>query len=285
MNKQQIITGKALLSGVTGAPISHSKSPQLHNYWLSKYNIDGAYIPINIKNKKNFNHTIYTLQEMGFKGLNVTAPYKIDAFNVCSELSKRAVAISSVNTLVFKDNNKIFGDSSDGFGFIAPLKNINFNFKDSTCLILGSGGSASAIIYELATNDIKNIIIANRTVGKACDLVSRLKLNDICSVVSLNEELNDIIKNVDLVINTTTLGNDGKYHFPFLVKNINPSAVVYDILYSPKLTCLLQQAKKNGNTIINGEGMLLYQATVGFKYWFNVNPKVTKNLHNIIFSP
>ena len=135
-----MISGKAKLAGVIGDPISHSKSPLIHNYWLNINQIDGAYIPLHV-NSKDLISSVKSLQNVGFKGINVTVPHKIEVIKVVDELSDLAKKIGAVNTLVFKEDGLIYGDNTDAYGFI---ENIKSDYNKGEALILGAGGASRA---------------------------------------------------------------------------------------------------------------------------------------------
>ena len=139
------LTGAAKLAGVTGWPISQSKSPRMHGHWLKELGIDGAYVPFAI-HPDNFQSAIYGLRDANFQGLNVTSPHKEAAYEICDILSPSAEAIGAVNTLVFKSNGNIFGDNTDGYGFIQNIRqnSPDFTFESGPALVLGAGGAAKA---------------------------------------------------------------------------------------------------------------------------------------------
>ncbi len=282
-NKFLNINGKTKIAGVTGNPISHSKSPKIHNFWLNENNIDGVYIPIPIK-VGDFNDVVKSMAKIGIMGMNVTSPYKIEAYNICDELSDCAREIGAVNTLTFKDNGTIHGDCTDAYGFYQALIDMNKNFtiKDKVALVIGAGGASRAIIWQLIHENASKVIIANRTISKAEDIVKSLNIQDKCEVISIND-MESHLQDIHLLVNTTTLGATKENDLHINLENLNKNATVYDILYNPTETTLLQNAKANGNPYLNGEGMLLHQAVPAFTRWFKIKPDVTSNLYKYIY--
>ena len=184
-----------------------------------------------------------------------------------------------MNTIVFGKDGKIFGDNSDHFGFIQNIKsqNHNFNFYGKKILLLGAGGASRAIVYGLLKEGVDEIFIANRDLAKAkkiADDFSKLGNFQIIPWKKRDENL----ANFDMLINSTALGMVEKEELEIDLKTLKKSALVCDIVYKPLMTNLLLQAKRNGNPIITGIGMLIYQGLVGFEKWFGVVPEVDDHL-------
>lgn len=263
-----IITGKAKVAAVLGWPVEHSRSPLLHNFWLKRYGIDGVYIPLAVK-PENFKKVIIGLSASGFKGCNITIPNKEIAFSCCDEVDEIARKIGSVNTLTFKNDGKIFGTSTDGAGFIESLRDHNIRIKNCNVLILGAGGAARSVISSLAHEKAK-ITIANRTNSRALQLAQDLGTGNVIAW----DAWTSLLGQYDLLVNTTSLGMEGKESFDFDLSKAKSDLVVTDIVYVPRLTPLLKVAKEFNLKTIEGLGMLLHQARFGFREWFGVDPKV-----------
>ena len=156
------------LAGVIGHPISHSKSPKLHNYWLTKYKINGFYVPFSVTTEK-LKSSIEGLIDLGFKGVNVTIPHKTNVLTYADSVTDRASLIGAANTLYFSKSGKIHADNTDGYGFIQNIMDEipDFDFYDKTAIIYGAGGSSRAIASALISNGIKEVGISNRTRSKA----------------------------------------------------------------------------------------------------------------------
>ena len=142
-----ILTGKARLAGITGWPVGHSRSPRLHGFWLDRYGIDGAYVPLPIE-PAHFAEAIRGLLRAGFAGVNCTIPHKVAAFAVCDVVDETAHRAGAVNTLVFQDG-RITGTNTDGWGFLENLRANGVDPAAGPALILGAGGAARAIVAVL----------------------------------------------------------------------------------------------------------------------------------------
>ncbi len=265
-------------TGVIGHPISHSKSPIIHNYWIDKYELSGAYKAIDIQ-PNNLKQDVQQLIDDGYKGFNVTVPHKIAIMDLCYEIDDLAKIIGAVNTVYIKDG-KLYGTNTDAYGFTQNIK-INaphFDFRSKKAVILGAGGAAKSILYALEKAGISEIIIANRTRGKADKLAHGI-------IKSIDwEQRNNALKDADIIINTTSLGMTGQPALSMDLTKINPNALITDIVYAPLLTDLLLQAKSKNLEIVTGIGMLLHQARAGFELWYGTNPEVTKELEQMVLT-
>ncbi|KLN60874.1 shikimate dehydrogenase [Kiloniella spongiae] len=282
-----ILSGKARLAGVIGWPISHSKSPRLHGYWLENMGIDGAYLPLAIE-PDNFEDALRGLMYSGFSGVNVTVPHKEAALNFCDEVDPLAKRIGAVNTIVFKDGRS-YGSNTDAFGFIENLKqgteNIDFSldFSGAKTIVLGAGGASRGVIVALQDAGVQNIILVNRTRERAEVLAADLSSGaDGMITVADWDDRNDVLNDCDLLVNTTSLGMAGQPPLELSLDKLPKSCVVTDIVYAPLITPLLGMAEENGNKTVDGLGMLLHQARPGFEAWFGGKPKVTEDLRTFV---
>lgn len=272
----QLITGKAKIAAVLGWPIEHSRSPLLHNFWLQRYQIDGAYIPLAVK-VEDFKNVIQGMKAAGFKGCNVTIPHKEAAYQCCDIVDETAKKMGSVNTLWFTEDGKIHGTSTDGDGFVANLKDADVTLTDKKILILGAGGAARSVAYSLI-QDGAQITITNRTLQRAEQLVRDLGAGQIIEWQSWIKELGQF----DVLVNTTSLGMEGKDDYLFDLQHASKDLVVTDIVYVPRVTPLLEVAELKGLKTVEGLGMLLHQARLGFTKWFGVDPAVDHELTEFV---
>lgn len=273
----KLLTGSARLAGVVGWPVSHSRSPRIHNTWLNRYGIDGAYVPLPIR-PEDFTITIPALAKAGFAGVNVTIPHKEAAFMVCDHVDESALRAGAVNTLVFTPAG-IKGLNTDGYGFLANLHQHRINPMAGPVLILGAGGAARGIGAALQ-EDGANITFTNRTPERAAALAAALPPAKVLAWEKREAALADYA----LLINTTSLG---MRHQPPLDMNLSratPNLVVADIVFAPQETPLLAAAKARGLKPVEGLGMLLHQAVPGFAAWFGVAPEVDDELYRIAAS-
>jgi len=265
---------------VLGHPINHSKSPRLHNFWLSEYGVNGYYIPLDI-DPRDFEKHICSLPQLGFVGANVTIPYKEKVLKVADKISDRAALIGASNTLTFLPDGKIYADNTDGYGFIQNIKSKynDWSAKDGMSVVFGAGGASRAILGALIEDGANEIVLANRTRSRAdqlrSDFGAKIKVVDW---MKIQNYLNDAAN----VINTTSLGMIGKENLPIPLDKLSKNTLVTDIVYTPIKTPLLAYASKNGCRIVDGLGMLIYQAIPGFERWFGVKPADSQDLRELL---
>ena len=268
------------LAGVIGNPIAHSKSPKLHNYWLSKYKINGFYIPFSVTTE-NLETSIKSLMALGFSGVNVTIPHKTNVLSFADSITDRASLIGAANTLYFSKSGKIHADNTDGYGFIQNIIDEipDYDFYDKTALIYGAGGSARAIASALLSNGVKEVGITNRTRSKA-QIISE-NLGAKVSVVDWRSAPDTITK-VDIIINATSMGMVGQPDFSQPISRAKKTALVVDIVYNPLITELIKEAKKLKLKTVGGIGMLINQAVPGFEHWFQKKPQIDEEIRKFI---
>lgn len=274
-----ILSGNARLAGVLGWPVSHSRSPRLHGFWLERHGIDGAYLPLAVR-PEDFSAAVRGLRAAGFRGCNVTVPHKIAAFEICDTVDDSARRAGAVNTLVF-GNDGITGSNTDGGGFLANLRASGVDPGAGPALVLGAGGAARAIIASLQDLGV-TVSISNRTRQRA-DALAR----DLPGLRVLDwDRRADALADHALLVNTTTVG----MHKPGeagekLVVDLASAATgmaVADIVYVPLETPLLAAARSAGLRPVEGLGMLLHQAVPGFSAWFGVTPTVDDALRRFV---
>jgi shikimate dehydrogenase len=271
---------RPFLAAVLGNPISHSKSPRMHNYWLKKNQINGYYMPIKVK-LGDFEKTIKSLISMGFSGVNVTIPHKLSALEIADESSETAQSIGAANTLIFTKEKKIYADNTDAYGFIRNIKSKfpNWDPKKGASVVLGAGGASRAVIAALLSEGSRKIIVLNRTIEKAEEL--KIEFNNKISVESWSH-LDEIVASSSNIINTTSLGMNNETFVPIDPKSIPKEALVSDLVYTPLKTKLLKLGQDRGSKTVDGLGMLMYQGIPGFEAWFGQTPLVTEELRKIL---
>ncbi len=273
-----ILSGKAKLAGVMGWPVEHSRSPRLHGFWLERYAIDGAYVPLAVPPEK-IRAALRALPSLGFQGCNVTIPHKEAAFVEVDHLTEQAKKIGAVNTVIVLKDGTLRGDNTDGYGFIENLKAGAPDWSpDRPVVVLGAGGAARGILVALQEAGVKEIRLTNRTVERAEALAGELGAITVIDWDRRGECLEDI----GLLVNTTSLGMTGQAPLDISLHGLNKTAVVTDIVYSPLKTALLEAAENRGNPAVDGLGMLLHQARPGFAAWFGREPEVSEDLRNFV---
>ncbi len=266
------LSGEAKLAGVMGWPVRHSLSPRLHGFWLAEHGIDGAYVPLAVK-PDDFTDALRALPKLGFRGVNVTVPHKQAAFAAVDELSETAKRLGAVNTVVVAADGRLFGDNTDGFGFMESIKQAGaaLAIKGRPVTVLGAGGAARAIVAALCDAGVAEVRLVNRTRARAEALAQRIG----GPVEPLPwDHVRTAFSDTALVVNTTSLGMTGEPPLELELDALPADAVVTDIVYNPLQTPLLTQARARGNTVVDGLGMLLHQARPGFEAWFSVMPQV-----------
>ncbi|MBB5514480.1 shikimate dehydrogenase [Rubricella aquisinus] len=271
-----------LLAGVVGNPIGHSRSPALHGHWLRRYGIAGHYIPIELR-PEHFETGIRALPKLGFRGINVTIPYKETILSMADQVSDRASLIGAANTIMFREDGGIYADNTDGYGFISNLEHHApaWSAKSGPALVLGAGGAAKAIVAAMVQAGAPEIRIANRTRNRAEALRERFGAR--VTVVDWNMAAG-AMADTATIINTTSLGMDGQPPLNLTFEAAPKSALATDIVYAPLITPFLSRAAEAGLVTVDGLGMLLHQAAPGFQHWFGVRPDVDDDLRAAVLS-
>jgi shikimate dehydrogenase len=268
-------------AGVIGWPVSHSRSPILHGYWLRKYGVAGSYERLPIA-PENFVSEFRALAARGFVGANVTIPHKQSAMACCDVLDSTAKRLGAVNTIIIKDG-RFYGSNTDGFGFMENLRQGAPDWKPDTgpAVIIGAGGAARAVIAALCDAGVKEIRLFNRSRSRADQLAGDLGGPIIpADWAGLNAALADCA----LLVNCTSLGMAGQPALEISLNTLAPSALVSDLVYTPLHTPLLQAAAARGNPTIDGLGMLIHQARPGFAAWFGILPDVDEALRALLLA-
>ena len=252
---------------VIGNPIEHSLSPKLHNYWIKKNNINAIYNKQKL-NENELKDLISEVKEKKIHGINVTVPFKKKVIPYLDKLSLESQNTQSVNT-IYLDNNKIIGHNTDIDGFELGIKNSKFDIKNKKVLILGAGGVVPSIIFALNKMKVSEITITNRTKHKA------EKLKDLFENLKV-VEWGDIPQ-FDMVINATSIGLNKNDEINLDFSKVDPNKFFYDIIYNPKETVFLKNAKKLGNKTENGKLMFIYQAFAAFNMWHGIQPEINND--------
>lgn len=279
------INGKTKLAGIIGYPLTYTLSPKIQNIAFSNTGLNWCYVPLRVENKNLFN-AMKGLKALGFKGVNVTMPYKESILEYIDELDPSAKIVEAVNTISIIEE-KLIGYNTDGTGFLKSIQeDANFDLKDKKALITGAGGAAKSIAVSLASAEVTKIIILNRTLEKAQIIEKLLKKffqNIEISSFDFNADLKKAFSEVDVIINTTPIGMDAAINqTPAPVEYILDKHFVYDLIYQPKETLFLNQAKKRGAKTLNGIGMLVYQGAASFEIWTGIYPQTEPMFKAII---
>ncbi len=276
-----ILTGQARLAGVVGWPVSHSRSPRLHGYWLDRHGIDGAYVPLPVAPGR-IETALRALPVLGFRGANVTVPHKEAALAVCDELDPLARRIGAVNTIVVGEDGRLIGSNTDAFGVTENLRRHSpWRSGHDPAVVLGAGGAARAACVALLDAGAASVRIANRTGLRAEILAEELG----AGVEAVDwDQRHAALDGATLLVNATSLGMDGQPPLEIDLSALPASAVVCDVVYVPLETPLLAAARARGNPVVDGLGMLLYQAQPAFEAWFGVRPEVDDELRRFVLA-
>lgn len=271
---------KRLLTGVIGSPIEHSLSPLIHNHWLATHRLPGVYAPYHVAPER-LDAFLALAPELGFRGLNVTIPLKTLVFDRLERRTDRAERAQSVNTLHFRDDGAVIGDSTDGYGFIANvLEGADLpSLEGLTVAMIGAGGAARAVVAALVAAGVASIRIANRTRANA-EIIAEA-FPDHVDIVDW-PLTPAFFEDADVIVNGTSLGLSGEDKHRWSIPPLKPGAVATDMVYAPLDTPFLQAARAAGAKTVDGLGMLLHQARPGFERWHGIDPTVTPALRRLV---
>lgn len=281
-----MIDGATKILGVLGWPVSHSMSPVMQNAALQKAGINACYLPIPCPSEK-LGDVVRGLRGMGFRGANVTIPHKQAVSRYVDGLSETSGFTGSVNTLYW-NGSRLMGTTTDPTGAILNLYESGVQLEDKRVALLGTGGAARALGFVLAKGlcpgkegrplhfEVRRLRILGRDVAKVNHLVESIR-QVIASQVRVDglplEKFPSAAGDTDLIINCTPLGmhpNIGKC--PLDVGSLDPQHIVYDIVYNPRETLLLREARARGCQTVEGIGMLVHQGAASFRHWFGKEP-------------
>ena len=257
---------------VIGNPITHSLSPELHNHWLRENSINGTY-NIEQLNENDLKEFFLKIKKNQINGANITVPFKKDVISYVDQLSLEAEKTQSVNTVYLK-NDKIIGHNTDIDGFELAIKDANYDVEGKKVLILGAGGVVPSIIFALYKMRVLSVTISNRTKTKAENLKSLF--NDL-KIIDWGEA-----SSFDMIINATSIGLKKEDRLNLDFSKFKDSEFFYDVIYNPKETNFLKDARLRGNKTMNGQMMFLYQAKEAFKIWTGITPEIDDKVIKIL---
>ena len=266
-----------ILAGVMGWPVAHSRSPRLHGYWLRRYGIDGAYVPLSV-DPKDLKQVLAALPRLGFAGCNLTLPHKELALKMVDRLDPMARRVGAVNTVVVDAKGRLEGRNTDAFGFIEHLRHSAPRWRGGSApvVVIGAGGASRAVLVALLDAGVGDIRLVNRTSGRAAALAR--EFGPRIAPLEWRQRM-AVLDGAGLLVNCTSLGMSGHAPLNLQLERLPDTAIVYDIVYAPLRTPLLADAKARGLKTVDGLGMLLHQARPGFEAWFGVSPQVDAGLY------
>ena len=265
--------------GIIGNPIKHSLSPVLHNYWFKKYNIEASYFTLDVKE----NQLIDIIKQIKLKkldGINITLPYKQKIVPHLDILVNDAEITSSVNTIFLNEQGTIVGENTDVFGLQAAyLKEVD-NAQKKKALVIGAGGVSPSVILSFQKSGIKDISVINRTSEKCIFLKKKFPSIKILDWRNIQEE----IKDYDIIVNATSLGLKHGQDFDFNFENIKENLIYIDTIYNPIETKTLKHLKEKNIKVFNGLDMFIYQGQKAFYLWNKINPEIDQSLVELLLS-
>ncbi len=281
------ISGRARLAGVLGWPVGHSKSPLLHNFWFERHGVDGVYVPLPVA-PADLALVVRALPRMGFLGCNVTLPHKAAMVGLVDDLDPLAAAIGAVNTVLIDEAGRTTGCNTDGPGFLAQLDATVPGWRRNVrrVVLVGAGGAARALAFTLLEAGIAELAIVNRTMERATTLAAHLSENSSVRIEALPwAARHRSLEGRDLLVNTTSQGMVGEPALDLELAALPASAIVADIVYTPLVTPLLAAAGRLGHPVVDGLGMLLHQALLGFAHWGGSTPEVDDAARRLMSAP
>jgi shikimate dehydrogenase len=267
-------------AGVMGWPVEHSRSPLLHGFWLKEHKIDGEYVLLPVR-PEELGPSLHGLAARGFAGCNLTIPHKAAALALVAAVDAVAARIGAINTVIIRSDGTLEGRNTDAFGFRENLRAAQPGWGASAgpAVVLGAGGAARAVVAALLDDGVPEIRLINRSRERAAALAAAL--GGPIEVVDWARRAT-ALAGAALLVNTTSLGQTGHPPLELALDALPTQALVNDIVYVPPETPLLSAARRRGNAVVDGLGMLLHQARPAFAAWFGVMPEVTPALRQAV---
>jgi shikimate dehydrogenase len=264
-----MIGGSTRLVGVMGWPVSHSRSPAMHNAAFATLGLDWAYVPLSVA-PEEVGSAVAGLRALGFAGANVTVPHKQAVMPYLDQLTPAAQAAGAVNSIAVCEGGALLGDTTDGYGFLRDLEEHGVG-APRRAVVIGSGGAARSVVYALSEAG-SAVTVCARNEAKAaalCAAVDQALPNRAgrLSVAAFPSEMGEAVRNVDLLVNATSLGLHEGDAAPWdSTVHLRPGQVAYDLIYSRE-TEFLKLAAEQGALAIDGLGMLVHQGARSFELW------------------
>ena len=257
---------------IIGDPIDHSLSPAIHNAAFNSLGLNCSYIAFRVQ-EDQLENSLDSLRAIKIGGFNVTMPHKVKVLDYVDYQDKTVQLVGAANT-VNNEDGKFCAYNTDVTGFIKPLHDRKVDFNGFEVFVLGAGGAARAVVVALSgEKGITNINIFNRNTDRSTELSNMVKKLGLEATIISNDDIQNIASRCNLIINTTPLGMNNEKS---LIKStsIRKDAIVYDIVYKPVITNLVENARTAGAEIVYGYEMLLEQATASFKIWLQMEPPI-----------
>lgn len=263
-----------------GWPVGHSRSPAIHNHWITHYGLRGAYVLLPV-HPDTLAAALRSLPVLGFAGCNLTIPHKVAALPLVDQVHPQARRIGAINTVVVQADGSLTGLNTDGFGYIQSLRDARPAWRAGAgpAAVVGAGGAARAVVAGLLDAGAQEVRLTNRSWAKAHDMAQ--EFGPLVHAIPWQER-HHALAGIALLANTTNQGMQGTPALDLQLDELPADALVSDAIYVPLETPLLVDARKRGNTTVNGMGMLLHQARPAFEAWFGVLPDITSALLRVV---
>lgn len=268
--------------GIIGYPIRHSASPAFQNAALKHCGLDAVFTAWEVP-PQDLVSWVRGQETTGLLGFGVTVPHKTHIIELLDRVDDDAAAIGAVNTVVVTENGELAGYNTDTYGFLHALQQDGgFDVRGQNALVLGAGGVSRAVCAVLAREGVASLTLANRTLFRAESLLAHLDLHGVpVQAVTLEDDAVARVvcgrEPVGLIVNCTSVGmlhGPAEGASPIAAELIPPGAFIYDLVYNPPITPLMETARAAGARTLNGLPMLVYQGARGFRLWTGLEPPV-----------
>ena len=269
------IDGNTRLVGIIGSTLEHTLSPIIHNAAFDYLGLNWCYIPLPVQ-EGHLQKAIEGIKALNFTGVNVTMPFKTEVISILDEVAMFAESVGAVNT-IFIDKGKLIGYNTDGRGFYTALmRDLGYEVKGRKVLVLGAGGASRSVTVSLALAGCQSIVIVNRSPERSrqlADIILKSAPDIEVTWLSPEDNYDIVVAESDVIINATPLTTfNGTLRVP--VSLLNKNQLVCDLNYSLYQPPLLQEAEARGAQVMDGKGMLLYQAAAAFEIWTGLEAPV-----------
>jgi shikimate dehydrogenase len=268
-----MISSSTRLTGLFGHPVSHSKSPQMHNAAFAHLGLDFAYLAFDVL-PEQVQVAVDSIRVLGLRGVNVTIPHKMAVIPHLDSVSEEAQLIGAVNTIVNEDG-RLIGYNTDGIGYITALREeTGFDVAGKKVLMLGAGGASRAVAGQMALSGAGHLTIAARDLDKAQELADHLSTFAATNGCTFGEA-EELADTYDLIVNTTPIGmHPHVEQVPFDTARLQAHHLVSDLIYNPRETRFLQEAEARGCRTHGGLGMFIHQGAHAFRLWTGMEAPV-----------
>ncbi len=262
------------LVGLIGWPVDHSLSPTMHNAAFEAMELNWVYLPlaVNPEVENQVSRAVLGLAALGFAGANITIPHKQAVMPYLDEITESAMSIGAVNTVHVAEDGRLKGDNTDAAGFLADLNEHNIDLREIDALVIGAGGAARAVIFALAQAGAHRITVLGRTPARAIQLVGAMQRQFpkiVFAAYPFDNAFETQLPRARFIVNCTPLGMTGHEDSlsNFVRGKFTPDQIIYDLVYGPRNTSLIDHAKECGARAFDGLGMLVHQGALSLEIW------------------